>query len=107
MSALQTIEDYFIRAAGATSCADKLARRKGATELLAALDAAGLAVVPDGLVAVPREALEPFARIWRINAPLSPDLQRPLADFIAGSWPKMEAAKALNDVLDAAKEGER
>ena len=44
--AREVIEAYFIRAAGATSCADKLACRKGATELLAALDAAGMQVVP-------------------------------------------------------------
>jgi hypothetical protein len=46
MSAREVVEDYFIRAAGATSCAHRLACRKGATELLAALDAAGLEVRP-------------------------------------------------------------
>lgn len=48
-----------------------------------------------------RVALDPFARIWRINAPLNPDPHRPLAHFIPGAWPLMADAKRANDALRA------
>ena len=45
-----------------------------------------------------RSALIPFARIWAVNEPLSPDLRRPVQDFIAGEWPTMADAKRAYDL---------
>lgn len=47
------------------------------------------------------DALDPFARIWRLNACLEPDDAAPVARYIAGEWPKMAAVKEANEVLAA------
>lgn len=49
--------------------------------------------------AVLRRAMEPFARIWRINEQLEPDQSRPVRDFIAGAWPTMADCKNADQAL--------
>lgn len=45
------------------------------------------------------DALKPFARIWRINAVLAPDLNRPMREFVPGGWPLIEHCKIASDLL--------
>lgn len=45
-----------------------------------------------------RDALEPFARVWRVNRPLEPDPNRPLIDFLPHGM-KLETCKRANDLL--------
>lgn len=41
------------------------------------------------------KATDPFERVWRLNEPLTPDLDRGVRDFIPGVWPTMAELKAL------------
>lgn len=50
-----------------------------------------------------RKALEPFARIWRINEPLSPSLDRGIRESVPELWPTMGDCKNAADVLAATK----
>lgn len=49
-----------------------------------------------------RAALEPFARVWAINEPLKPDLERPFIDFCPGVWPTIGDARAAARALSPA-----
>lgn len=45
------------------------------------------------------KALEPFARVWRINEELTPFLERSFREFCPGVWPTMGDAKRASDLL--------
>ncbi len=53
----------------------------------------------DARIAELEAALTPFARVWRINAQLEPDLKRPMREFVPGAWLLIADCKRASDLL--------
>lgn len=52
-----------------------------------------------------RAALEPFARLYRLNAPLNLDENMPLRSFAPGAWPTLADCKKADAALSPSAVG--
>jgi hypothetical protein len=48
-------------------------------------------------------ALQPFLRLYRVQAPLNPPDERPLRDYCPGVWPTMGHLRRLYEAVQAAR----
>lgn len=53
----------------------------------------------DTRIAELEAALSPFARVWRINRELTPDLESGMREYTPGIWPEMGDCKRASDLL--------